>query len=45
MKSRIPIAVVAVILALSEASARAQEASSKGRVDCAALQQDLFIDL
>ncbi|HSP54305.1 MAG TPA: hypothetical protein VLS25_01850 [Dehalococcoidia bacterium] len=45
MKSRFPIAVVAVVLALSGASARAQETSSKPPVDCAALQQDLFIDL
>jgi len=45
MKSRFPIAVFAVALVLSEASARAQQTSSKPPVDCAALRQDLFIDL
>ena len=45
MKSRFPIAVFAVALVLSEASGHAQQTSSKPPVDCAALRQDLFIDL
>ncbi len=45
MKPGFPIAVLAVAFALSESSARAQKTATQPPVDCAALQQDLFIDL
>lgn len=45
MKTSLMIAVLVVGLALTAASAQADETASKAPADCAALQQDLSIDL